>query len=52
MRKNKKEIKKLDTEEEELLSSYEKGEWKSVANIKKEKFFARKTAVKTLNNGR
>lgn len=49
MKKNKKERLTLDAEEEELLSSYEKAEWKSVANMKKEKSFARKTAAKTLN---
>lgn len=49
MGQNKKSnIKKLDIEEQELLSSFENGEWKSVKNVEKEKKLARKTAAKTL----
>ncbi len=40
--------KKLESEEKDLLSSFEKGEWKTVANVKKEKSRARKAAAKTL----
>lgn len=43
-----KKTKKLDKEEQELLSSFEKGEWKSVKSAGKEKVAARKTAAKTL----
>jgi hypothetical protein len=38
----------LDQEENELLISFEKGDWKTVKNIEKEKTRARKTAAKTL----
>lgn len=38
----------LDTEEKELLDSYNKGEWKSVKNIKKEINTAKKIAKNTL----
>jgi len=49
MKKNKKIYSsKLDHEEEELLSSVENEEWKTVKNIKKEKLSARKTAARTL----
>lgn len=44
----KKDSVKLDHEEEELLSSFEKNEWKSVKNLEKEKASARKMAAKTL----
>lgn len=40
--------KKLNSDENDLLSSFEKGEWKTVANVKKEKSHARKVAAKTL----
>jgi predicted DNA binding CopG/RHH family protein len=49
MKKNKKiDSNKIDHEEEELLSSFERNEWKTVKNIEKEKSSARKTAAKTL----
>lgn len=49
MKRNKKRDESdLDHEEEELLSSFEKDEWKTVKNIEKEKGRARKTASKTL----
>lgn len=49
MKKNKKtDSNHLDHEEEELLSSFENDEWKSVKNLKKEKLNARKTASRTL----
>jgi predicted DNA binding CopG/RHH family protein len=38
----------LDYEEEELLSSFEKDEWKTIKNVEKEKLSARRTAAKTL----
>lgn len=38
----------LDHEENALLSSFEKGEWKTVKNIEKEKARAKKTATETL----
>lgn len=38
----------LDQEENELLTSFEKGEWKTIKNVRKEKARARKTAAKTL----
>ncbi len=48
MKKNRKSAKiKLDPEERDLLSSFEKGEWKTVANVKKEKSRAKKVAAKT-----
>lgn len=40
--------KKLSPDENDLLSSFEKGEWKTVANVKKEKLRARKAVEKTL----
>lgn len=39
---------KLDPDEKDLLSSFEKGEWKTVASAKKAKSRARKAAAKTL----
>lgn len=49
MKKNRKSKRKnLDPEEADLLSSFERGEWKTVANIEKEKVHARKTAARTL----
>jgi predicted DNA binding CopG/RHH family protein len=49
MKKNKKTCQKdLEQEEKELLSSFERDEWKTVKNVKKEKARARKTAAKTL----
>lgn len=48
MKKNKKHYSnKLDHEEEELLSSFEKDEWKTVKDVEKEKSSAQKAAVKT-----
>ena len=38
----------LDDEEKELLDSFEKGEWKSVKNIEKEKRQARQIASQTM----
>ena len=38
----------LDPEEEELLTSFEKGEWKSVTDSEKQKALAMKSAAKTL----
>lgn len=49
MKKSRKSARKrLDSDENDLLSSFEKGEWETVANVKKEKSRARKTAAKTL----
>lgn len=49
MKKNKKiNPVKLDPEEEEILSSFENKEWKTVKNLEKEKQSARKTAARTL----
>ena len=39
----------LDEEEEEILSSFEKGEWKTVKNVEKEKENAQKIAANTLS---
>lgn len=39
---------KKNNDEIELLSSFERGEWKSVKNIKKEKAHAKKTAANTI----
>lgn len=39
---------KYDDEEQELLASFEKDEWKSVKKVKEEKLLARKAAAKTL----
>ncbi len=47
MKKNKNPD-KLDQEEKNFLSSFKKGEWKTVKNIEKEKLSARKTATRTL----
>ncbi len=44
---NKKQM-KLDADEEELLDSYEKGEWKSVKHLKSEISTAQKAARNTL----
>lgn len=38
----------LDHEENEILSSFEKNEWKTVKRVEKEKIRAKKTAAKTL----
>lgn len=38
----------LDPEERELLSSFKRGEWKSIKNLQKEKVRAKKIAEKTL----
>ncbi len=38
----------LNREEIDLLSSFEKDEWKSVKNVEKEKNHARKTATNTM----
>ncbi len=43
---------KLNKEEQELLDSVERGEWKSVKNYKKEADFARKAAVNFLRRGK
>ena len=49
MIKNKKnKVSHLDREENELLSSFENDEWKTINNLEKEKLSARKTAAKTL----
>ena len=49
MKKSRKPIqKKIDPDENDLLSSFEKDEWKTVANVKKEKLRAQKAAAKTL----
>lgn len=39
---------KYDDEEQELLASFEKGEWQSVKNVKEEKLLAQRTAAKSL----
>lgn len=39
---------KLDADEQEFLESYEKGEWKSVKNLKREISIAKKAAKNTL----
>lgn len=38
----------LELEEQDILNSFEKGEWKRVKNIKEEKELAQKAAAKTL----
>lgn len=49
MKKNKKsDLGKLDYKEEELLSSFENDEWKTIKNVEKEKVAARTAAAKTL----
>ena len=45
--KNNKRHNRLDREENEMLVSFEKGEWKTVKNGEKEKRRAQKMAVKT-----
>ncbi len=39
---------KLDEEEQDLLDSFERGEWKSVNNVEKAKAFAQEVAANTL----
>lgn len=39
---------KLDSEEQELLESVERGEWESVDNLEKEKAFAKEAAANFL----
>lgn len=39
---------KLDKEEKALSDSFDKGEWKSVKNIKQERAFAKRVAKNTL----
>lgn len=39
---------KLTSEEQDILGSFDKGEWKSVKNLKKEKDLAKKAAKNTL----
>lgn len=39
---------KLDEEKQELLKSYERGEWKSVKNLAQEMKIAKETATNTL----
>lgn len=39
---------KLDEEEQELLDSFERGEWKSVDNLEAAKAFAQEVAANTL----
>ena len=39
---------KLDSEEQELLKSVERGEWKSVDNVEEEAAFAREAAANFL----
>ena len=49
MKKHKKTTSsKLDQEEKAFLSSFEKGEWKTVENIENKKLSARRTASRTL----
>ena len=49
MKKNKKSNAiKLDHEEEELLVSFEKDEWKTIKNLENERVSARKIASNTL----
>jgi len=47
MKKSRQKI-KLDAEEKKLLASFEKGEWKSVKDIKKHKKIAKAAAKNTL----
>lgn len=51
MKKNRKKDQQynLDDEERDLLDSFERNEWQSVKNLKKEKIRAKKTATKTLS---
>jgi predicted DNA binding CopG/RHH family protein len=46
--KTKSHQKKIDPEEQELLASFEKGEWKTVKEVEEEKTLARKAAAKSL----
>lgn len=49
MKKNKRSNSdNLDREEKDILSSFERGEWKSIKNVARAKASARKTAAKTL----
>lgn len=48
MKKKSKQTLKLDSEERDILASFERGEWKTVKNLKKEKELAKKTASNTL----
>ncbi len=48
MRKRKKVSHKLEDEEQEIVTSFEKEEWRSVKNLEKEKIKARTAAAKTL----
>lgn len=49
MKKNKlSDLQNLDREEQDLLASFEKGEWKTVKKVAKEKAQAKKIAAKTL----
>lgn len=49
MKKNKKYAEDaLNEEEKDILESFEKGEWKTVPNLKKEKALARKQAISTI----
>ena len=52
MKKIKKKAPHLNLEEEELLSSFEKGEWKTVKNVEKAKSEARATARKLIKKMR
>lgn len=45
MRKNKSSNQNLDAEEQELLDSFEAGEWTSVENFEEEKELAEKSAA-------
>jgi predicted DNA binding CopG/RHH family protein len=48
MKKSRKSARrKIEPKESEFLSSFERGEWKTVPNVEKEKLRARKTAAKT-----
>jgi predicted DNA binding CopG/RHH family protein len=48
MKSSKKSQTKDVDDEKDILYSFEKGEWKTVKNLKKEKARARKTASKTM----
>lgn len=48
MKKKAKPPKKLDREEQDLLTSFENDEWKTVKGVEDEKKIARKTAARTL----
>jgi hypothetical protein len=41
--------KNTDHEEKEILSSFEKGDWKTVRNVEKQKKQAQKIASKTIS---